>query len=152
MTYDPIHLALNLLVFSVRGLRKSTKLPTSNSQNSTFGSLHALVSSWYFCKFATVLSLSDSSRSFSLASLGHAGVPIAVRKLRCFTSSGRTASAPYINRNSVKFVALHTVVLWLHSSCGMTSVHFPFFSPLRIFLIASNIRPLSLSTAPLVWG
>jgi hypothetical protein len=152
MTYSPINLASNLSVFSVWGLHKSTKLPISNSCNLTFRSLHALVSSWYFCKFAMTLSLSNSSRSFSLASLGHAGAPIVVHKLRCFTSSGWTASAPYMSRNGVKFVALHTVVLWLHTACGMTSAHFPFFSPSSIFLIASNIRLLSLSTAPLVWG
>jgi hypothetical protein len=146
-TYGPTHLASNLLVLSVRGLRKSTKLPTSNSRNLTFGSLHALISSWYFCKFVTALSLSDSSRSFSSASLGHARVVVTVRKLQCFTSSGRTL---YISWNGVKFVALHTVVLWLHTACGMTSTHFLFFSPTRIFLIASNIRPLALSTPPLV--
>jgi hypothetical protein len=152
MTYNPIHLASNLSVLSVQGLRKSTKLPMLNSCNLTFESLHALVSSWYFCKFAMTLSLSDSSKSFSSASLGHTGVVVTVHKNRCFTSSGRTASAPYICWNSVKFVALHTIVLWLHTACGMTSVHFPFFSLSRIFLISSNISPLALSTAPLVWG
>jgi hypothetical protein len=80
-TYDPIHLASNLPMLSVPGLHKSTKLPTSNSRNLTFGSLHVLVSSWYFCKFATTLSLSDSSRYFSLASVGHAGFAVMVHKL-----------------------------------------------------------------------
>jgi hypothetical protein len=131
-TYDPIHLALNFPVFSVWGLRKSTKLPTSNFRNLTFMSLHALVSSWYFCKFATAFNLSNSSRSFSLASLGHVGALIVVRKLQYFTSSDSTASAPYINQKDIKFVALHTIVLWLHSACGMTSAHFPFFHP-RVF-------------------
>jgi hypothetical protein len=83
--------------------------------------------------FPTTLSLFDSSRSFSSASLGHARVPIAVLKFQCFTSSGRTASALYINWNGMKFVALHTVVLWLHTACGITSVHFPFFSHSMIF-------------------
>jgi hypothetical protein len=106
MTYGPIHLPSNLSVLSVRGLRKSSKLPTSKSRNLTFGSLHAHVSSWYFCKFARTLSLFDSNRSFSSALLGHARVAIVVLKLRCFTSSRRTASAPYISWNGVKFVAL----------------------------------------------
>jgi hypothetical protein len=132
-TYGPIHLASNLRVLSVRGLRRSTKLPTSNSCSLTFGSLHALVSFWYFCKFATTLSLFDSRRSFSSALLGHAGVAVAVLKFRCFTSSGRTASALYINWNIMKFVALHTVVLWLHTACGIMSAHFPFFSHSMIF-------------------
>jgi hypothetical protein len=88
------------------------------------------------------LSLSDSNKYFSSASLQHAGVTVAIIKLRCFTSSGRTASAPYISQNGKKFVALHTVVLWLRTAWGMTSTHFPFFLPSRIFLIASNIRPL----------
>jgi hypothetical protein len=97
----------------VRGLHKCTRLPTSSSHNLTIGSLHAFVSSGYFCKFATALSLSDYSRSFSKASLRHAGASIAVRKLRCFTSSSSTTSVPYISRNGVNFVALQTVVLWL---------------------------------------
>jgi lantibiotic modifying enzyme len=133
MTYDPIHLASNLPVLSVQGLCIGTKLPTLKSYNLTFRSFHALVSSWYFCKFATTLSLSNLSKSFSSASHGHAGVAVAVLKLQCFTSSRRTASAPYINRNNMKFVALHIVVLWLHTACGMTSTHFLFFSPVRIF-------------------
>jgi hypothetical protein len=44
--------------------------------------------------------------------------------------------APYINWKGVKFVALHTVVLWLHTTVGMSSTHLPFFSPSSIFLIA----------------
>jgi hypothetical protein len=147
MIYGLNHLASNLPVLLVRGRHKNTRLPTSNFRNLTFGSLHALVSSWYFCKFATALSLSDSNRSFSSALLGHTGTSITVHKLQCFTFSGRTTSALYISRNGIKFVALHIVVLWLHTACGMISVHFPFFSPSSIFLIASNIRPLTLSTA-----
>jgi hypothetical protein len=77
--------------------------------------------------------MSDSSRSFSSASLGHVGVTIVVLKLQCITSLGRTAIAPYIGQNGMKFVALHTVVLWLHTACGVTFTHFPFFSPSRIF-------------------
>jgi hypothetical protein len=111
ITYGLVHLALNFPVFSVKGLHKSTKFPTSNSRRLTFRSLHAFVSSWYFCKFVMALSLSDSSRSFSSASLRHTWVSIAVWKLQCFISSGSTASAPYISRKGVKFVALHTVVL-----------------------------------------
>jgi hypothetical protein len=118
----------------------------------TFGFLHAFVSSWYFYKFATALSLSGSSRSFSSASLGHTGASVAVCKFQCFTSSGNTASVLYINRNGVKFVALQTIVLWPHTAFSMTSAHLPFFSPSNIFLIASNIKALSLSTAPLADG
>jgi hypothetical protein len=136
-------------VLSVRGLCKSTRLPTSSSCNLTFGSLHAFVSSCYSCKFVIALSLSNSSRSFSSASLGHAGASVVVRKLQCFTSSGSIASAPYISQNGVKFVALQTVVLWLHTDCGMTSVHLSFFLPTSIFPIASNIKVLALFTAPL---
>jgi hypothetical protein len=135
-TYGPIHLVSNLSVFSLRGLRNSTKLPTSNSRDLTFRSLHAIVSCWYFCKFAMALSLSDSSKSFSSALIGHTGAPVMVRKLRCLTSFGRTTSAPYISLNDIKFVALHTIMLWLHTTCGMTAAHFPFFSPSSIFLIA----------------
>jgi hypothetical protein len=151
MTCGPIYLASNLLVFSLRGLHKSTKRPTSKSGNLTFGSLHALVSSWYFCKFATTMSLCNSNRSFSSTSLGQAGASVMARKLRCFISSGSTALAPYISRKGMKFLALHNVVLWLHTFYGMTSAHFPFVSPSSIFLIASNIKALALSTAPLVW-
>jgi hypothetical protein len=93
------------------------------------------------------LSLSDLGRSFSSASFGHGGVSIVVLKLRCFISFGNTASAPYINRKGVKFVSLHTVVLWLHTMVGMTSAHFPFFSPCNNLLIASKIIELALSTA-----
>jgi hypothetical protein len=34
---------------------------------------------------------------------------------------------------------------------GMTSAHLPFFSSLRIYLIASNIKALALSIASLDW-
>jgi hypothetical protein len=136
-------------VLSVWGLRKSTKLPISNSRNLTFGSLHALVSSWYCCKFATALSLSDSNRFFSPALLGHAGASVAVHKLRCFTSSGNTTSAPYISRIGAKFIAQHTVVLWLYIAFGMTFTNLPFFLPSSIFLIDSNIKALAISTTPL---
>jgi hypothetical protein len=91
-------------MFSVRGLHKSTR-------------------------FVTSLSLSDSSKSFSSALPGHGVLPAATHKLRCFISTGSIAFAPYINQNGVKFVALQTVVLWLHTIVGMTSAHFPFFSP-----------------------
>jgi hypothetical protein len=67
-------------------------------------------------------------------------------------SLGNTASALYISQNGVKFVILETVVLWLHTALGMTSVHLPFFPPWSIFLIASNIRALALSIAPFDWG
>jgi hypothetical protein len=147
-----VHLASNLLVFSVRGLCKSTRFPTSNARSFTFGSLHIHVSSRYFSKFAMALSLSDSSRSFSSTSFGHASVSAVVHKLRYFISSSSTTSAPYINWNGVKFVALHTMVLWLHTTVGMTSAHLPFFSPSSIFLIASKIREFTLSTVPMDYG
>jgi hypothetical protein len=135
----------------VRGLCKRTKSPTSSSQSLTFESLHALVSSWYLCKLATALSLSGSNKYLSSASLGHAGTSAVVHRRRCFTSSGNTASALYISQNGVKFVALETIVLWLHTALGMTSANLPFFSLSSIFLIASNIRALALSTVPLDW-
>jgi hypothetical protein len=98
------------------------------------------------------LCLSDSSSSFSSASFEHTGPSVAVHKLQCFISSGSTASAPYINWNGVKFVVVHTVVLWLHTAVGMTSAHLPFFSCSSTFLIASKIREFALSTMPLDCG
>jgi hypothetical protein len=136
----------------VCGLHTRTKSPTSSSQRLTFGSLHALVSSWYLCKLATTLSLSSSNKSLSSALLGHAGTSADVCRLRCFTSSGSTASTLYISQNGVKFVGLEIVMLWFHTALGMTSGHLPFFSPSSIFLITSNIRALALSTVPLDWG
>jgi hypothetical protein len=105
-----------------------------------------------FLQVCNDLSLSNSSRSFSSASFGHMVVSVAFHKLQCFISSSSTASAPYINRNGVKFVALHTVVLWLHMAIGMTTAHLSFFSPSSIFLIASKIREFALSPAPLDRG
>jgi hypothetical protein len=84
--------------------------------------------------------------------LGTRGLSVVVRRLRYFISSGNTASAPYINQNGVKFVTLHTVVLWLHIAIGMISAHLPFFSPSSIFLIPLKIREIALSTAPLDCG
>jgi hypothetical protein len=110
------------------------------------------------CLFQIYLQVCDGlesirlGKSFSFASFGPTGVSIAVRKLRCFISSCSTASAPYINQNSVKFVALHTVVLWLHTTVVRTSAHLPFFSPSSIFLIALKIREFALSTVPLDCG
>jgi hypothetical protein len=80
------------------------------------------------------------------------GVSVAVRKLQYFISSSSTTLASYINRNGVKFVVLHIVMLWLHTVVGMTSVHLLFFSPSNIFLIALKIREFALSTAPLDCG
>jgi hypothetical protein len=118
----------------------------------TFESLHALVCSWYFSKFTTSLSLSDSSRSFPSISFGHGTVSIAVHRHQCFISSSNIASAPHISQNVVKFIAIQTMVLWLHTVVGMTSTHFPFFSPSNIFFIASKIRELALSTTPFDCG
>jgi hypothetical protein len=137
--YGIVHLASNFPALSVLGLCISTKFPRSNSHGLTFGSLHALVCSWYFYKFTTALSLSDSSWSFSSTSFGHGTVSVAVCRLRCFISSGNIASVPYINRKGVKFVAPQTVVLWLHTVVGMTSTHFPFFSPSNIFLLLQKL-------------
>jgi hypothetical protein len=137
----------SLLELSVRGLHKRTKLPTSNSLFLTFGSLQDLISSWYFCKLVTALSL-----SFSSASLGHRDASVVVCKLWCLISSGNTASASNSSRNGVKLMALQTVVLWLHTALGMTSAHFFFFSPSSIFLIASKTKALARSTAPFDCG
>jgi hypothetical protein len=52
----------------------------------------------------------------------------------------------------VKFVALHTVVFWLHIAVGMTSTHLPSFSLSSIFLIALKIKELALSTPRLIVG
>jgi hypothetical protein len=90
--------------------------------------------------------------NLSSASLGHGGASVVVRKLWCLISSGNTASAPNNSLNNIKLVVLQTVVLWLHMALGMTSAHFPFFSPSRIFLIASKIKALARSTAPFDCG
>jgi hypothetical protein len=148
ITYGPIHLSSNFPAFSVLGLRRSTKFPRSNSHDLTLGSIHALVYSWYFSIFTTTLSLSDSSRSFSSTSFRHGTVYVVVCRLWCFISSGNNASASYISRKGVKFIALQTMVLWLHTVVGMTSSHFPFFSPSNIFFIDSKTRELAFSTAP----
>jgi hypothetical protein len=145
-TYGPVLLASNFLVLSVLGLHRSTKFPGLNSRGLTFASVDTLVYSWYYSKFTTSLSLSNLNKLFSSASFGHGTVSVVVHKLWCFISSGNIAFVPYINKKGVKFVALQTVVLWLHTVVGMTSAHFPFFSPSNIFLIDSKIRELSLST------
>jgi hypothetical protein len=86
------------------------------------------------------LSLPDSSNYFSSASLGHAILSAVARKHQCFISSSSIAFAPYINRNGVKFVAQQTIVLWLHTTIGVTSADFPFFYPSNIFFIAWKIK------------
>jgi hypothetical protein len=111
-------------MFSMWGLRKSTRFPTFNCFSLTFGSLHALVSSWYFSRFVTALSLSDSIKFFSSASLGHGVLSAATCKLRCLILSDSIAYVLYINQKGVKFVALQTIVLWLYTSIGMASAHF----------------------------
>jgi hypothetical protein len=90
----------------VRGLRRRTKLPTSKSLFLTSGSLQFLVSSWYFCRLVTALSLSDSNKSFSSASLEHGGASAVVHRLWCLISCDSTASAPNNNQNGEKLVAL----------------------------------------------
>jgi hypothetical protein len=81
MTYGPSHFDSSLSKLSVRGLRKRTRMPTSNSLFLTFGSLQDFISSWYFYKLVTALSMFDSSKSFSSASLGHGDASVVVRKL-----------------------------------------------------------------------
>jgi hypothetical protein len=147
--YGPVHLGSNFPVPLVLGLRRSTRFPRLNSRSLTFGSL---VYSWYFSKFTTAFSLSDSSKSFSSASFGHGTISVAIRRIQCFISSENIAYAPHINRKGVMFVTLQIVVLWLHTAVGMTSAHFSFFSPSNIFIIASNMRELALSTAPFDCG
>jgi hypothetical protein len=83
---------------------------------------------------------------------GHVVLSAVARKLRYFNSYGSIAFALYINQNGVKFVALQTTVLWLYTAVGMTSAHFPFFSPSSIFFIALKIKELALSTAPFDCG
>jgi hypothetical protein len=90
----------------VRGLRRRSRLPTSISLFLTFGSFQFLVSSRYFYRLATTLSLCDSNKSFSSTSLGHGGASAIVHILWCLISSGSTASALYNNQNEVKLVAL----------------------------------------------
>jgi cellulose synthase/poly-beta-1,6-N-acetylglucosamine synthase-like glycosyltransferase len=90
----------------MRGLHRRTKLPMSKSLFLTFGSLQFLVSSWYFYRLVTALSLFYSNKSFSSASLGHGGASAVVRRLLCLISSGSTASAPNNNQNGMKLVAL----------------------------------------------
>jgi hypothetical protein len=75
----------------------------------------------------------NSSKSFSSASLGHIEAFVAVHKLWSFISSSSTVSALYISRNGIKLVALHTIVLWLHTAFGMTPAHFFLFA-LEYFL------------------
>jgi hypothetical protein len=75
-----------------------------------------------------------------------------VHKLWCLISSGNTTLALNSSWNGVKLVALQTIVLWLHTALGITLAHLPFFSPSRIFLIASNIITLALSTTPVDYG
>jgi hypothetical protein len=95
----------------VRGLRKRTKLPMLKSLFLTFGSLHFLASSLYLYRLVIALSLSDSSKSFSSASLGHGGASAVIHRLWCLISFGSIASALNNNRNGVKLVALQTIVL-----------------------------------------
>jgi hypothetical protein len=83
----------------------------SKSLFLTFESLQFLVSSCYLCRLVTVLSLCNSNKSFSSASLGHGGASAVVHRLWCLISSGSTASAPNNNWNEVKLVALQTVLL-----------------------------------------
>jgi hypothetical protein len=92
------------------------------------------------------LSLSGSNKSLSSASVGQGGVSVAVRRLRCLVSSSSTTLAQNNNRKGVKFVALETIVLWLHTAFDKILAHLPFLSPSRIFSIASNISALALST------
>jgi hypothetical protein len=95
----------------VRGLRRRMRLSTSKSFFLTFRSLQDLVSSWYLCRLATALSLSDSNKSFSSDLLGHGGTFVVMRKLWCLISSGSTASSSNNSQNGMKLVALRTVVL-----------------------------------------
>jgi hypothetical protein len=107
-------------------------------------SLYAFVSAWYFCRLITALSLFDSNKSLSSASVGEGMASNIVLELLCLILSGVTTSASNSSRNIEKFVALETDVLWLHITFSITSAHLPFFLPSRIFLIALKIRVLAL--------
>jgi hypothetical protein len=74
--------------------------------------------------------------------LGHDGASVVVHRLWCLISSGNTTSTPNSNLNGVKLVALQTVVLWLHTTLGMT----PYNS---LFLAEHRTRNLLPYWAPL---
>jgi hypothetical protein len=67
-------------------------------------------------------------------------------------SSGVVASVLKSRRNSVKPVALDTVVLWDQITFDNSSTHLPFFWSNKHFLIPKNINPFALSTASLDCG
>jgi hypothetical protein len=95
----------------MRGLHKRTKSPTSKAFCFTFLSLHAFVSVWYLYKLISALSLSDFSRSLSLALVAQNVASGIVHVLLCLISSGVIALAPNKRQKGEKFVALDIDIL-----------------------------------------
>jgi hypothetical protein len=95
---------------------------------------------------------SGSNKSLDSASLGMYVDSVFVLALRSLISSGVTGSSPYSNLKGVNFVALQTKVLWLYTTLGNSSTHFPFDLFSSIFFIAVNINAFAFSTTSLDLG
>jgi hypothetical protein len=67
-------------------------------------------------------------------------------------TSGVIALVPNSKPNGVKLVALDTMVLCEQITFSNSSIHFPFFSSYKHFLIPENISLFALSIATLACG
>ena len=76
------------------------------------------------------------------------GLNPSIRALHTFTSTGMTASAPYVRENGVSLVDLRGVVRYAHKTLGSFSAQLPLapsnllFNPFRIALLTALACPL----------
>ena len=66
-------------------------------------------------------------------------------------SKRMTASAPYIIEKEVSPVDLRGVVLYVQSTCGISSAHLPFASS-NLFFNPLNMTLFTASACPFPWG
>jgi hypothetical protein len=131
----------------------NTRSPFLMSFRTTFLSLHALVSFWYFSMFSAALRIVSSIISFStFLSISSISFAFGTLMLSFLISPGVIASIPKSRRKGMKLVTLDTVVLWDQIIFGNSSTHLPFFWSNKHFLIPEKIMRFALSTAPLDCG
>lgn len=132
--------------------RMRTKSPGLMSFRTTFLSLHAFVSTWYLSRLSAAWSLDVSIISISTYRWLGVVVAISVRNDPNLNSSGVMASSSYNNKKGVNLVALGREILWPQADVMSSWAHFPFSALKSHFKMAVKIKPLALSTAPLLWG
>ena len=94
---------------------------------------------------------SSKSRCSIIISSFWTGLNPSIRALHTFTSTGMTASAPYVRENGVSLVDLRGVVRYAHKTLGSFSAQLP-LAPSNVLFNPFRIALLTALACPLLWG